>query len=72
MKPQIKIGSKVVFKYNGEREERIFGFVEKQEAGKVITPHSPIGKAVRDKLPGDKFNVITPGGNVNIEILEVL
>ena len=36
-----------------------------------ISVKSPIGKGLLGKKPGDKADIVTPGGNMTFEVIEI-
>lgn len=70
----IEIGSKIVVRKNGEKEEKEFIIVGSEEAditlGK-ISNQSPLGRAFFGKKKGESIKVATPGGEVDYKILSV-
>ncbi len=70
----VTIGSTVVVKKHGDKENRTYQIVGSEEAdiskGK-ISNHSPIGLAIMGKKKGDKFDVATPKGKIVYELVDV-
>ena len=67
----INIGSKVVFRINGEKFKLIYDFLDGRQVNEVVTPKSPAGRAIFDKKDGDIFEAFIRGRKVLFEILEV-
>ena|GEM_PF-2996300 len=69
---KVRISSKVRFKHNGRLYSRVLTNLDECPVGKVVTPDSPVGRAMLGKTAGDKFTVNTPDGPAEVEIIEVL
>lgn len=69
---KVIIGSKVHFKHNGRLYIRRYDYLDGQPIGKVVSPDSPVGRAIHNKNAGDKMIANTPGGPVEIEIIKVI
>ena len=67
-----QMGSRVKVKFNGsEMEFQIVGSNEANPAEMKISNESPMGKAFMGHKKGEKVEVLTPGGKVKYEILDV-
>jgi len=74
-KSKVSVGSSVkVFDFEFEEEVTytIVGPTESDPLENKISDESPIGKALLGKKPGDEVLIDTPGGNVKLEVLEIL
>jgi transcription elongation factor GreA len=73
-KDRVALGSKVLLRNLDTEEERtysiVLGELADPEKGE-ISPSSPIGKALLNKMKGDELEVHTPGGTVEYEIIEL-
>ncbi|MBU0612251.1 transcription elongation factor GreA [Patescibacteria group bacterium] len=70
----VEIGSKVIVRKEGEKEEKIFRIVGSEEADMSqdkISNKSPIGEALFGKKKGDKVSFDTPRGAINYKIIDV-
>ena len=69
----VQVGSTVRVRMSGGEEEefQIVGAKEANARERKISYESPIGAALCDHHRGDKVKVVTPGGEINIEILEI-
>jgi transcription elongation factor GreA len=70
----IEIGSKVVVKKEGEKEERTYQIVGAEEADMAhnkISNRSPFGIALMGRKNGDNISFKTPSGTVNYKIIKV-
>ncbi len=70
----VHIGSTVRMKDTGSREEftyRIVGSTESDPLEGKISDESPVGKAVSGHHVGEVVEVETPGGVMNLEIVEI-
>jgi transcription elongation factor GreA len=70
----VSTGSVVAIRYEGDDEvERYFvGSIEERHEGmSVISPASPLGKALLGKSKGDVVEYEAPGGTLRVEIVEV-
>jgi len=67
----IRLGSTVKFKADGRVYVRQIRPARDSYDREMVTPDSPMGQAMLDKKPGDRFEVKTPGGVVEVEIEEV-
>lgn len=56
----------------GPKSEIVFKLCEYSQTGPyvILSPESPIGKAIMGKLIGDTCTVIVPAGKVYIDLLE--
>lgn len=71
---EVGIGSIVTFKdldFNEVQTVSIVGSTESDPENGKISDESPIGKATLKKKVGDVVEVTAPGGNYEIEILEI-
>ncbi|MBE6551224.1 MAG: transcription elongation factor GreA [Ruminococcaceae bacterium] len=71
----ISVGTKVRIFNNfleEEAEYQIVGSTETDPFNNLISDESPIGKALLGHKPGDKVNVVTPAGEITIEVLAIL
>lgn len=71
---EIALGRTVIFKElpDGiEEEYTIVGAAEANPFGGKISNESPIAKALLGRTEGDKVSIDTPGGEMNVEILNV-
>ena len=67
-----QMGSSVKVKFNGsEMEFQIVGSNEADPAAMKISNESPMGKAFMGHTKGDKVEVLTPGGKMQYEILDL-
>ncbi|MFA6000293.1 MAG: transcription elongation factor GreA [Candidatus Paceibacterota bacterium] len=70
----IEIGSKVVVKKEGEKEDRTYQIVGAEEADMAqnkISNRSPFGIALMGRKNGDNISFKTPSGTVNYKIIKV-
>ena len=70
----VHIGSTVRMKDTGSGEEftyRIVGSTESDPLEGKISDESPVGKAVSGHHVGEVVEVETPGGVMNLEIVEI-
>jgi len=69
---EVSLGSKVKLEIDGDKlEYELVGSSEANPSAGKISGESPIGMAVIGKKKGDKVSAITPGGKINIKILEI-
>jgi transcription elongation factor GreA len=63
----------VVIKYEGDDETETYYVGSREEKGEydVLTPDSPIGKALLGQSAGDIVTANVPSGDMKIEIIEV-
>lgn len=70
----IEVGSKIVVRKSGEKENREYSIVGSEEAditsGK-ISNQSPLGRAFFGKKKGESVTISTPGGEVVYKIISV-
>jgi transcription elongation factor GreA len=67
-------GVVVEIRYEGdeETERYLVGSIEERREGvSVISPGSPLGKALIGKEPGDKVEYEAPSGVLNAEIISI-
>ncbi|HBB49514.1 TPA: transcription elongation factor GreA [Candidatus Nomurabacteria bacterium] len=70
----IEIGSKVVVRKNGTKEEKKYVIVGSEEADMAegkISNRSPLGVALFGKKKGDSVSLKTPNGTANYKIINV-
>jgi transcription elongation factor GreA len=70
----VAAGSVVTIRYEGddETETYLLGSIEEKREGiEVMSPGSPIGKALIGKKAGEVAEAETPGGTLRVEIVEV-
>jgi len=74
-KDRVGLGSKVKVYDSAKEEEMEYELVTSEEsdvaAGKIST-NSPIGRALLNKKVGDSFEVVTPAGKREMEILKLV
>lgn len=58
-------------KYNEEDEYTLVGFTEADPMKLFISQESPIGEALVGKRVGDRVEVKTPGGTIDLKILSI-
>ena len=71
----VHVGSKVKVldkEYKEEITYLIVGTAEASPSNGKISDESPIGKALIGSKPGQSLTVETPGGLVNLEVLEII
>lgn len=71
---EVRIGSTVIIREDGEiddEEYKIVGSAEANPRQRKISQKSPIGAALLGKKPGQKVIVKTPDGVIRFEIVEV-
>jgi len=71
---KVEVGSTVVLKKTGDREETRLQVVGSEEADATqgkISNNSPIGRAMLGKKKGDTFEVSTPKGIIGYTILYI-
>lgn len=69
----VQLGMLVVIKHEGEDETETYYVGSREEKGEhdVLTPDSPIGKALIGHSQGEVVTASVPAGEMKIEILEV-
>lgn len=69
----VQLGMLVVIKYEGDDETETYYVGSREEKGEhdVLTPDSPIGKALLGQSAGDIVTANVPSGDMKIEIVEV-
>jgi transcription elongation factor GreA len=69
----VQLGMLVVIKYEGDDETETYYVGSREEKGEydVLTPDSPIGKALLGQSAGDIVTANVPSGDMKIEIIEV-
>ena len=71
---QVRVGSVVTIKYDGDDEEEEYTIVGTNEADPFenkISNESPIAQAILGKKENDKVTVDSPNGSFDIEIVKV-
>ena len=70
---EVGIGSKVLVSVNGDEPELFYivGMKEADPKSRKISNESPIGNALMGQKPGAKVKAYTPGGELQIEVLEI-
>ena len=69
---QVNLGSKVKVKIDGEIENiTIVGKSDSDPSNGKISTEAPIGRALLNKMAGDKMDVNVPDGVLHIEVIEV-
>ncbi|MFC1921253.1 transcription elongation factor GreA [Chloroflexota bacterium] len=69
--PKVALGNSVVLRDSDSKAESRYTLVSSNEVDPVngkISTASPIGKAIIDKLQGDKVEISTPAGKLHYEI----
>ncbi len=70
----VAAGSVVGIRYDGDEDVERFlvgSIEERHEELSVLSPGSPLGKALLGKAPGDVVEYESPGGTLRVEIIEV-
>lgn len=70
----VSLGKTVTFKELPDGEEEVYTIVGRAEADPIegkISNDSPMAQSLLGKTIGDKVNVSTPGGDMQVEIIEV-
>jgi len=69
----VTVGSRVTVQEDGSSPETFYlvGSKEADPAQNRISHASPIGQALLEKQPGDQVTVKTPGGEIELTILEI-
>lgn len=69
----VQLGMLVVIKHEGEDETETYYVGSREEKGEydVLTPDSPIGKALIGHSQGETVTASVPAGDIKIEIVEV-
>ena len=73
-KSEINVGSTVKLfdiEFDEEVEYRIVGAIESDPDRGNISNESPIGKALVGKKVGDIATIVTPGGSIQMKVLEI-
>ncbi len=73
-KSEINVGSTVKLfdiEFDEEVEYRIVGAIESDPDRGNISNESPIGKALVGKKVGDVATIVTPGGSIQMKVLEI-
>ena len=71
---EVQIGSTVVLKMKGDKEEHNYTIVGSTEADSLvhkISNESPLGEAIIGKKKGTKVTITAPGGDFEYEIVKV-
>lgn len=69
-----KPGKLVTIRHEGEDEPETYLLGLREEKGgeyDVLTPDSPLGRALLDRSPGETVTAQTPRGELKVELLEV-
>lgn len=72
--PTVKPGKLVTLRYEGDddTETYLIGLrAEQHEGFTVLTPESPLGKALLGRAVGDSVTAEVPAGRMRVEIVEV-
>lgn len=72
--PTVKPGKVVTLRYEGEDEPETYLLGLREEKGgehSVLTPDSPVGRALLGRAAGDTVVASGPAGDLKVEILEV-
>ncbi len=70
----VSMGSQVVLRRAGDKEDKMFDIVGTEEADSAkgkLSNKSPIGDALMGKKKGEKITVKTPNGEVKYDIIDV-
>jgi transcription elongation factor GreA len=70
----VEAGTVVTIRYDGDDDvERFFvGSIEERDEGvEVVSPGSPLGKALIGRAKGDEVEYDAPGGKLRVEIVAV-
>lgn len=69
----VQLGTLVVIRYEGDDETETYYVGSREEKGEydVLTPDSPIGKALLGRSKGEKVSAEVPSGEIKIDIVEV-
>ncbi len=70
----VEAGTVVTIRYDGDDDvERFFvGSIEERGEGvEVVSPGSPLGKALMGRAKGDEVEYDAPGGKLRVEIVAV-
>lgn len=69
----VTVGSRVTVQEDGSSPETFYlvGSKEADPTQNRISHASPIGRALLEKQPGDQVTVKTPGGEIELTILEI-
>ena len=70
---EVATGVTVRLRYVGEEEEDryLVGSIEERAAGTVISPDSPLGKALMGKRAGERVTYEAPSGTKSVDIVAV-
>lgn len=71
---EVQLGKTVTFKEIPDGEEETYTIVGSAEANPLegmISNDSPIAKALIGRKKDDKVKIVTPGGEMSVEILEI-
>jgi transcription elongation factor GreA len=70
----VTVGSVVSLKYVGDDdvERYLVGSIEERREGvTVVSPDSPLGKALLGATPGDKVSYEAPSGQLHVEVVSI-
>jgi transcription elongation factor GreA len=70
----VKPGKLVTIRHEGDDESETYLLGLREERGgdyDILTPDSPLGKALLGRSPGDKIVAKAPRGELKVELLEV-
>lgn len=69
----VQLGMLVVIRYEGDDETETYYVGSREEKGEydVLTPDSPIGKALLGHSAGETATAQVPSGEIKIEVVEV-
>jgi transcription elongation factor GreA len=69
----VQLGMLVLMRYEGDDEIETYYVGSREEKGEydVLTPDSPIGKALLGRSQGETVTAEVPAGDIKIEIVEV-
>lgn len=70
----VTAGSVVTIRYEGDTDEETYllgSIEEKRDGVEIMSPGSPIGKALLGGQAGDTVEAETPGGTLRVEIVSV-
>jgi transcription elongation factor GreA len=70
----VKPGMLVTLRYQGDEETETYFLGLKEEKGRaedVLTPESPLGRALLGRGAGDRVAATVPAGELEVEVVEV-
>jgi transcription elongation factor GreA len=70
----VRVGVVVTLRYQGDTdtEKYLVGSIEERQADvTVVSPGSPLGEALLGTRPGDTVSYEAPGGQLQVEVVEV-